>query len=145
MLRLEKSLAAMGRGKDWAERESLLLRDGNRRGRIVHRRQHLGGTPLPAGGFVLHKDRAYNVDIAPNVFIGNGTHEITPERERIADIELSKDVAVGDGCWLCANSAILPGVSVGGKCVVAAGAVVTKSFAGNCLLAGVPAEVKKKL
>lgn len=85
-----------------------------------------------------------NVDIAPNVFIGNGTHEITPERERIADIELAKDVTVGDGCWLCANSAILPGVSVGGKCVVAAGAVVTKSFAGNCLLAGVPAEVKKK-
>lgn len=86
-----------------------------------------------------------NVDIAPNVFIGNGTHEITPERERIADIELSKDVTVGDGCWLCANSAILPGVSVGEKCVVAAGAVVTKSFSGRCLLAGVPAEVKRKL
>lgn len=88
-----------------------------------------------------------NVDIAPNVFIGNGTHKITPERKRIADIEISKDVVIGDGCWLCANVSILAGVLIGNKCVVAAGSVVTKSFENMNmkLLAGVPAVIKKDL
>lgn len=86
-----------------------------------------------------------NVDIAPNVYIGNGTHEITPEKERIASIELSKDIIIGDGCWLCANVTILPGVTIGDKCVVAAGSVVTKSYGNMKLLAGIPADVKKNM
>lgn len=86
-----------------------------------------------------------NVDIAPNVYIGNGTHEITPDKERIASIELSKDIVIGDGCWLCANVTILPGVTVGDKCVVAAGSVVTKSYGNVKLLAGVPADIKKNI
>lgn len=86
-----------------------------------------------------------NVDIAPNVFIGNGTHGITPERDRVADVELSRDVKVGDGCWLCAGCMVLPGVSIGSKCVVAAGSVVTRSFGTMKLLAGVPACIKREL
>lgn len=86
-----------------------------------------------------------DIDIAPNVFIGNGTHEITPDRDRIADIETVKDVTIGDGCWICANSCILPGVELGKKCVVAAGAVVTKSFEGMSVIGGVPAKIIKKL
>lgn len=86
-----------------------------------------------------------NVDIAPNVFIGNGTHEITPDRDRIADIETVKDVTIGDGCWICANSCILPGVKLGEKCVVAAGAVVARSFEGMIVIGGVPAKVIKKI
>ena len=86
-----------------------------------------------------------NVDIAPNVFIGNGTHGITPDRDRIADLECSRDVEVGDGCWLCAGSMVLPGVSLGAKCVVAAGSVVTRSFGPMKLLAGVPACIKREL
>ncbi len=86
-----------------------------------------------------------NVDIAPNVYIGNGTHEITPDKERIASIELAKDIVIKDGCWLCANVTILPGVIVGDKCVVAAGSVVTKSYGNMKLLAGIPAVVKKSI
>lgn len=86
-----------------------------------------------------------NCDLAPRVYIGNGTHQITPERERIADIELSQDIEIGNGCWLCVNSTILPGVILGDKCVVAAGAVVTKSESSMKLIAGVPAVVKRQL
>lgn len=86
-----------------------------------------------------------NCDLAPNVYIGNGTHLITPDKRRIADIEISKDIIIGNGCWLCANSTILPGVEIGDKCVVAAGAVVTQSNKSPlCLLAGIPAKVKKE-
>ena len=85
------------------------------------------------------------VDIAPNVYIGNGTHEITPDKERIASIELAKDIVIGNGCWLCANVTILPGVTIGDKCVVAAGSVVTKSYGNMKLLAVVPADIKKNI
>lgn len=85
-------------------------------------------------------------DIAPNVYIGNGTHQITPDRKRIADIEISEDIIIGNGCWLCAGSMVLPGVTIQEKSVVAAGAVVTKSQSENMvLLAGIPARIKKHL
>lgn len=86
-----------------------------------------------------------NCDIGPRVYIGNGTHRITPEKNRIGDIETSEDIIIGDGCWLGANAIILPGVSIGNKSVVAAGAVVTKSSIDYSLLAGVPAIMKKHL
>ena len=86
-----------------------------------------------------------NCDIAPNVYIGDGTHIITPEKERIAGIVTTEKITIGDGCWLCVNSIILPGVKIGNKCVVAAGAVVTHSCDDRELLAGVPAKMIKEL
>ncbi len=87
-----------------------------------------------------------NCDLAPRVYIGTGTHEITVNCDRVADIEISRDIKIGDGCWLCVNTTILPGVEIGNKCIIAAGAVVTKPFQADLLLiAGVPAVVRKIL
>ncbi len=48
--------------------------------------------------------------------------------------------------WVGMNSVITAGVELGPRTIVAAGAVVTKSFPeGFCVLAGVPAKVVKKL
>lgn len=85
-----------------------------------------------------------NVDIAPRVYIGTGTHTINAEAERIAAEDISKDITIGDGCWLCVNSVILPGAIISKKCVIAAGAVVNGVFLKDrCLLAGVPAKIAK--
>ena len=87
-----------------------------------------------------------NCDFAPRVYIGTGTHEITVNCNLIANVEISRDIKIGNGCWLCVNATILPGVIIGDKCVVAAGAVITKSFGSDALfLAGVPATVKRSL
>lgn len=87
-----------------------------------------------------------NCDIAPRVYIGTGTHLIDVNSDHIAANDISMDVCIGNGCWLCTNSVILPGVKIGKKSVVAAGAVVTKTFNdNNILIAGVPAEKKKNL
>lgn len=87
-----------------------------------------------------------NCDIAPRVYIGTGTHLIDVNSDHIAAKDISMDVCIGNGCWLCTNSVILPGVKIGKKSVVAAGTVVTKTFNdNNILIAGVPAEKKKNL
>lgn len=87
-----------------------------------------------------------NCDIAPRVYIGTGTHLVDVNSDHIAAKDISMDVCIGNGCWLCTNSVILPGVKIGKKSVVAAGAVVTKTFNdNNILIAGVPAEKKKNL
>jgi len=51
-----------------------------------------------------------------------------------------KPVAIGSDCWLATGVIVLPGVSLGNGSVVAAGAVVTTSFAPGSIIAGVPAK-----
>ena len=55
-----------------------------------------------------------------------------------------EDVSIDDHCWLGMNSVILPGVHLGSYTTVGAGSVVTKSFEGNCIIAGNPARVIRK-
>lgn len=56
-----------------------------------------------------------------------------------------KPVKIGDNCWIGARAIILPGVTIGDYCVVAAGSVVTKDFPDYSVVGGVPARVIKVL
>ena len=80
--------------------------------------------------------------IAPNVGIITANHELSN-----LDVHLNgKDVVIGEKCWIGMNSVVLPGVILGSGTIVAAGAVVTKSFPqGNVVLGGVPAKVLKSI
>lgn len=83
-----------------------------------------------------------NCDIAPNVVISTGGHQIGgPERR--AGVGLTTNVTVGEGCWIC-NSALIF-ADVNRSSVVAAGAVVINEVKENRLVAGVPAIEKKVL
>ena len=89
-------------------------------------------------------DIGAHVKIAHFVSIKCSTHHIdTSCLESNAGRSEFKDINVGDGAWLCASTVILPGVSVGKRCVVAAGAVVTSDTECDTLVAGVPAKVRK--
>lgn len=48
-------------------------------------------------------------------------------------------IVVGDNCFIGARSTILPGVTIGNDCIVAAGAVVTKDIPSGEVWGGVPA------
>ena len=55
-------------------------------------------------------------------------------------------VSIGKDCWIGLNVVILPGVVLGSRTVVGAGAVVTKSFPeGNCIIGGIPARKIRNL
>ena len=52
---------------------------------------------------------------------------------------------IGDFTTIGANATILPKITIGSNVIVAAGAVVTKDVPDNCMVAGVPAMIKKQL
>ena len=69
------------------------------------------------------------------------------EEEGKVRSHIEPPVYIADGCWLCINSIVLPGVKITGKgVVVAAGAVVASDITEDyVLVGGVPAKIIKKL
>lgn len=94
-----------------------------------------------------------NCDFGPNVTIVTPLHPmISAERKELLcpDGEkrrlcYAKPVVVGNGCWLCANVTVLPGVTIGDNCVIGAGSVVTRSIPANSFAAGNPCRVIRTL
>ena len=89
-----------------------------------------------------------NSTIAQHVFISgeNRVHTGTSTGLlRSADAVEVKPVKIGSGVWVGANVTILPGVTIGDACIIAAGAVVTKDVPDGSVVAGVPAKVIKQV
>ena len=72
-----------------------------------------------------------NVDIAPCVYIGDGSHYIDKEGVRIAGQGVCGSISIGDGCWICVNSTILPFTKIGEKSIIAAGSTVKGNIPSN--------------
>jgi len=82
-----------------------------------------------------------NTIIAPGVKMISANHEIN----QLDFHEKESPIKIGKNCWIGANAIILSGVIIGDNTIVAAGAVVTKSFPdGNEILLGIPAKAQKK-
>ena len=106
------------------------------------------GADLLDGGNIRIGDR---VMIGPEVKIFSGDHSLIPEeRMKIVDgkmqlISIPKPVEIGDDVWIGGNVTICPGVKIGNRAVVAAGAVVTKDVPENTLVGGVPGKKIKDI
>jgi maltose O-acetyltransferase len=87
------------------------------------------------------------VTLERNVCVGFGstfitrTHPIGPSDFRCwhGTPGIDLPIVVGEGSWLSANVTVLPGVTIGNGCVIAAGAVVDRDCEPNGLYGGVPA------
>ncbi len=84
--------------------------------------------------------------IASHVCIASENHGVNPESPiPYKDQELiCSNVIIGSGCWIGEKVVILPGVNIGNKCVIGAGAIVTKDIPDYSIAVGNPARVIKK-
>jgi len=94
-------------------------------------------------------DEAF-VRIGANVKVGPNCQFYTPQHpidyiERREPKEAAYPIVVGDDTWLGGGVVICPGVTIGNRCIVAAGSVVVRDIPDDCLAAGNPAVVKKDL
>lgn len=84
-----------------------------------------------------------------NLTIRTGNHAMIVGRfyRTITEVEkpnnLDKDVIINEDVWIGCNVTILSGVEIGRGCIVAAGAVVTRSMPPYSVVGGVPAQVIK--
>lgn len=93
--------------------------------------------------------------IASNVQIYTATHPVelserltpgwSPDSGEYFCRTYALPVMIGDGCWIGGGAIILPGVTIGDGTVIGAGSVVTKDIPDNCVAAGNPCKVLRRI
>ena len=87
-----------------------------------------------------------HVNLAQGITVTALNHNFSDTNKRIDEQGVSTNpVKIEDDVWIGANAVVLPGVTIGNHCVVAAGAVITKDVPPHSLVAGVPAKVIKQI
>jgi maltose O-acetyltransferase len=81
---------------------------------------------------------AEGCEIGPGVMLMTSHHEFGPASRR-AGAPGPRSIVIERGCWLGARVLVLPGVTVGAGCVLAAGTVANRDCEPHGLYAGVPA------
>lgn len=84
------------------------------------------------------------------VYIGDNSHgELSIQDSIIPPIErklLSKgDISIGRNVWIGDKVTILAGTHIGNNVIVAANSVVLTEIPDNCVIAGIPAKIVKRL
>ncbi|MBQ7422504.1 MAG: sugar O-acetyltransferase [Prevotella sp.] len=113
---------------------------------------HGHGLRIGEGVFVNYNcvmlDGGY-ITIGAHTLIGPNCQLYTPQhpmdyRERREEKETAFPITIGEDCWLGGSVVVCPGVTIGNRCIIAAGSVVTHDIPDDSMAAGVPAIVKKR-
>jgi acetyltransferase-like isoleucine patch superfamily enzyme len=89
---------------------------------------------------------AVEVTIGNDVAIANEAYLMDSDSHGIEGRPVKEaPVRIGDGTWVGARAIILPGVTIGRRCLIAAGAVVSRDVPDDTLVAGNPARVIRDL
>lgn len=105
---------------------------------------HIYGSPLKMFG-----SEPWCITLGNHVHITDGVKFVTHDggtliyRHLVPDLEITKPIKVGDYVYFGTRSMVMPGVTIGDNCVIAAGAIVTRDVPSNSVVAGVPARVIK--
>lgn len=81
-----------------------------------------------------------HVLVGPNAQIYTASHPLDAGKRR-QGLEFGKPVIIGDDVWIGGSAVICPGVTIGEKSIIAAGAVVTKDVPPFAIVGGNPARV----
>lgn len=90
-----------------------------------------------------------NVLIGPNVTLATPMHPLLPEERNVRqdengryyNLEYARPITIEDNCWLASNVVVCGGVTIGERCVIGAGSVVTRNIPPYSLAAGNPCRV----
>ena len=93
------------------------------------------GDGVLTGRFVLITDNSH----------GNNTKEVAEIAPLAREINSNGPVCIGANVWIGDKVTILPNVTIGKGCIIAANAVVTKDIPEYSVAAGVPAKVIKTI
>lgn len=90
------------------------------------------------------------ISIGDHTLIGPSCGLYTPQHpvdyiERRKTVERGLKITIGSDCWLGGGVTVCPGVTIGDRCIIAAGSVVVHDIPDDSLAAGNPAVVKRKL
>jgi len=126
-------------GKSVIVKNKCTFGDGSRLS--VGNRSQLGQNARLGGTITIGDD----VLMGPDVVIMTMSHEFsdihTPINLQGSTEE--KPIIIGNDVWIGTRVIILPGVTIGDHSVIAAGAVVSKSFPPYSIIGGVPAKLIK--
>jgi acetyltransferase-like isoleucine patch superfamily enzyme len=64
-------------------------------------------------------------------------------RKEVPDLEWTAPIRIGSDVYIGIRSIILPGVTIGNRCIIGAGSIVSRSIPDNSVAVGVPARVIK--
>lgn len=101
---------------------------------------------MPSGMFGTEP---WLITLGENVHITAGVTFVTHDggtlilRKEVPDLEWTAPITIGNDVYIGIRTIVLPGVSIGNRCIIGAGSVVTKSIPDNSVAAGVPARVIK--
>jgi sugar O-acyltransferase (sialic acid O-acetyltransferase NeuD family) len=111
------------------------------------------------GSFGNHINNGCNIMtgtvITNDVTIGKGTlinlnctvgHDVVIGDfvELCPGVSVSGNCSIGELSFIGTNATILPSINIGKNVIVAAGSVVTKDVPDNCMVAGIPAIIKRE-
>ncbi|WP_460936075.1 acyltransferase [Phycicoccus ginsengisoli] len=87
------------------------------------------------------------VTLGDNVYVTAGVQFVTHDggtlilRKEVPDLEWTAPIVVGNDVYFGIRSIVLPGVRIGDRSIIAAGAVVTRDVPANSVVGGVPAKL----
>ena len=110
---------------------------------------NFNATFLDCGEIRLGSD----VFVGPNVSFLTPIHPLRAEERNVRfapdghpyTLEACKPILVEDRVWIGGNVVILPGVTIGDRCVIGAGSVVTKNIPAGVIAVGNPCRVLRKV
>lgn len=113
-------------------------------------RIHIGGGVCMSGCTIYSMAEisiGRNTDIGAGCKIIDNDFHPLPYSQRFPEEQMEKvnkrPIAIGEGCFIGANSIVLKGTTLGKNVVVGAGSVVSGTFPDNVIIAGNPARIIK--
>lgn len=132
-MNIKRKIEKMFRGE-----YKLAVKDGMQVGKGV---SVMGGVNFGSEPYLITLENEVRISSNVSFITHDGGTWAFRDRPEYADVIKYGRIYVGERTFIGAKSIIMPGVTIGKRCVIGAGSVVTKDIPDGCVAVGVPAKV----